>query len=299
VSGVLRQTFESHLHEAELPLDHAERVLALGPHAGLLMFLLLDPSLGLALRQFGDVAGPPGDVPFKVVALHAAGRSPVARIGPHRFLLAVQQIGHVLHVRLVGRRGGDRVHQAAVGIHPDVGLHSEVPLVALLGLVHLRVTFTRTVLGGTGRGDDGRVHDAAALEHQALARQVGIDFLKEVIGQVIGLQQMAKVQDGCFIRDRLGQVQSREAAHARDLVQRLFHRRIAQGEPVLHQVYPKHRVQRIRPATTSGHRVVGLNQLEQRLPRHNQLHLLQEDLPAGLLPLACVLRIRETDLAHR
>ena len=38
-----------------------------------------------------------------------------------------------------------------------------------------------------------------------------------------------------------------------------------------------------------------LDELEQALPGHNQLLLFQEDLPAGLLPLACV---RETDLAH-
>jgi hypothetical protein len=42
----------------------------------------------------------------------------------------------------VGRVGGgalDRVHQARGDINPDMGLHAEVPLVALPGLMHLPV----------------------------------------------------------------------------------------------------------------------------------------------------------------
>jgi hypothetical protein len=44
---------------------------------------------------------------------------------------------------------------------------------------------------------------------------------------------------------------------------------------------------------------VRLDDFEQCLPGHHQLHLGEEDFPAGLLPLARVLGIRKTDLAHR
>ena len=64
----------------------------------------------------------------------------------------------VRHVALVGRRGVHAVHEARFGIHADVGLHAKVPLVALLGLVHLGVARLVLVLGRRRRGNDGGVH---------------------------------------------------------------------------------------------------------------------------------------------
>ena len=54
----------------------------------------------------------------------------------------MQQIDNLINVRFVGRPGGDRVHEAAVGVDRDVRLHLEVLLVALLGLMHLGIMFT-------------------------------------------------------------------------------------------------------------------------------------------------------------
>jgi hypothetical protein len=88
----------------------------------------------------------------------------------------MQQVGNLLDVGLVGRRGGDGVHQAAVGVDRNVRLHAEVPLVALLGLVHLRVALAFGVLGRARRSDDRGIHDAAALEQEALLRQVRVDL---------------------------------------------------------------------------------------------------------------------------
>jgi hypothetical protein len=39
------------------------------------------------------------------------------------------------------------VHQTAVGVDDDVRLHGEMPFVAFLGLVHLRVALALGVLG--------------------------------------------------------------------------------------------------------------------------------------------------------
>jgi hypothetical protein len=122
----------------------------------------------------------------------------------------MQQIGHVLDVRLIGRR----VHQAAVGVHSDVRLHPEEPLVALPGLMHPRVPLALGVLGGARRRDDRGVNDAAALEKQALARQQRADRPQDVIGQVIGFEQVPEVQDGRLVRNRLVQAQSSEAGAA-------------------------------------------------------------------------------------
>ena len=64
----------------------------------------------------------------------------------------------------------DRVHQARVSVDPDVRLHAEVPLVALLGLVHLRVALAAAFLVELGAAMMVASTMRAALEHQALAR---------------------------------------------------------------------------------------------------------------------------------
>ncbi|MNY36194.1 hypothetical protein D3C86_1706680 [compost metagenome] len=109
---------------------------------------------------------------------------------------------------------------------------------------------------------------------------------------------MAEVQDRRLVGNRL-QPQPRKRAQRSDLVQGFLHRRIAQRKPVLHQMHTKHRFERIWPASTTCHRVVRLDDFEQCPPGHHQFHLGKEDLPTCLLPLACLLGIRKTDLAHR
>src|SRR5262249_3952584 len=51
----------------------------------------------------------------------------------------------------------DTVRRPAVDIGTDMDLHAEIPLIALLGLVHLRVAFPLGILGRTRRMDDGGV----------------------------------------------------------------------------------------------------------------------------------------------
>jgi hypothetical protein len=51
---------------------------------------------------------------------------------------------------------------------PNVRLHAKVPLLALLGLVHLRITLAFAVLGRTGRGNDGGVGHRVAAQIDAL-----------------------------------------------------------------------------------------------------------------------------------
>jgi hypothetical protein len=182
VRGVLGQPAEPHLNQTGLALDHSERMLDLGPNAGLAVFLLLGLRSGPALGQLGDVARLGCDVPLQVVAVYPAWRSSIARVGPDLFLLAMQQVGHLRDVRFIGCSGGDGVHQAAIGVRPDERLHPEEPLVALLGLVHLGISCALGVLGVAGRGNDGRVHNAATLEQQTFARQQRIDHLQIVLG---------------------------------------------------------------------------------------------------------------------
>ncbi len=94
-------------------------------------------------------------------------------------------------------------------------------------------------------------------------------------------------------------MQPGKLAQDRDLVKCFFHRRIAIAEPVLHQMHPQHRHQRIRRTTTFAFRIVRFDQGNQALPGHDLINLDQEALAAGLLTFAGVLGIGEGHLFHR
>ena len=85
-----------------------------------------------------------------------------------------QRTGHV-HVVDVGRGTVDGVQEARVAVHADVGLRAEIPLVALLGLLHLGVAFAVCVLGRTRRCDQRRVDRRADARHQAIGLQDVVD----------------------------------------------------------------------------------------------------------------------------
>jgi hypothetical protein len=62
----------------------------------------------------------------------------------------MKQITQLIEVMLVGRGGDQAVGQATLGIDTNVGLHAKVPLIAFLGLMHLRIALLLFVLGRAG-----------------------------------------------------------------------------------------------------------------------------------------------------
>src|SRR3546814_5523658 len=91
------------------------------------------------------------------------------------------------------------------------------------------------VIGRVVRSNDLVVYHRALAQQQAVCAQVGIDRVEQVGREAVALQQTPEVEDGGLIGQRLQQRQLRKLAQRRNLVQRLFHRRIAVAEPLLHQ----------------------------------------------------------------
>ena len=95
---------------------------------------------------------------------------------------------------------------------------------------------------------------------------------------------MSECQDRGLVRDPVGdQGDAGKAGHRRYLNQRILHRWIAQFIPLLQEIDPQNRLQRIgRPATLGADRGVDrLNQIEEHLPWHNRFHLSQETIAPG------------------
>ena len=279
--GVLGQPPVAHLEMSELTLDDPKRVLYLGPDARLDGFQLIDELLaGPCLVQRFALAWPHGHVPEHILGLRPFMSTLVACVGKHIAFLPVQQSVGDHHVMDVGRCGLYRVHQARFGIHPNVGLHAKVPLVALLRLMHLGVTLPRGVLGGAWSTDQRGIDHGSGLEQQALGCELIVDHRQKAWGQLVLLQQMSKPQDGALVGQPLIPAELGKLTKQRYVVQRLFHRRVAQREPLLHKVNAQHRVDRKRRAAGPAHWRMRLNLLDQRLPRHHPIHLGQK------LPLA-------------
>ncbi len=146
---VLGQAAVAHLRMPELALNDPKRMFDLGADAGLDVFELVEHSAhGRGFVQSFALARAHRHMPvgLDVLRLFSLAHALVARVGEHIALLAMHQRTGLRHVVDVGRCADDRVHQARVGVHPDVRLHAAVPLVALLRLMHLGVALARVVL---------------------------------------------------------------------------------------------------------------------------------------------------------
>jgi len=131
--------------------------------------------------------------------------------------------------------------------------------------------------------DNGRIHDRARRNADALGLQMHVYSLQHQTAQIVLLQQMAEAADGCLVRRRShAQVYTHEPPQRGRFVQRLFHPGIRQVEPLLNKVRPQHDREAHRLPSVARLRVVRTHQRLQRRPRNHTLHLLQKQLPPTL-----------------
>jgi len=90
--------------------------------------------------------------------------------------------------------------------------------------------------------DDGGVSQRAALEEQpAFLKRVVAD-VHHLPGKRTLLEHVVELEDRRLVRDRVVvEVQTGKAAHQLDFVERIFHRRIPQRVPLLHETDPQYR----------------------------------------------------------
>ena len=219
---VLRQPAIAGLAVAEQVLDHMKGMLNLRPDARL---ELLEPILQppqFVCRQGLAHAALHRHQPFDGLALVLGTflDALVTRISEHRALLAMQQGVGLAHVAGVGGRRDQRMHQPRLSIDANVRLHAELPVVTLLGLVHLRVARLGLVLcRGWGRNQRG-IDDRPFTQDQALFGQMGVDRLEDLACEPVRFEQTSEFQQGGRIRCRLPrQINPHEAADRLTVVQ--------------------------------------------------------------------------------
>ena len=278
--GVLGKPPVAHFDVTELALDDPKRMLHLGPHAGFELFgLFVQRAPGRVLVRAALTRA------HRHMPIHASGvgsfaSALVARISKDNLFFTVQQGVPLRDIVDVGRRADDRVHQARVCVHPNMGFHAEVPLVALLNLVHLGVTLTGLVLGRAGRSNQRGVYHGARLEQQAVSGQLGVDDLQYLGAQIVLFEQMTESQDADPVWNALGATDASEVAVEAGLEQGFFGPQVGQAKPLLQAVNAQHQCKVKWRASRLGHRCVRRYERQQIAPRHDLVHFFEQDLLA-------------------
>jgi hypothetical protein len=209
----------------------------------------------------------------------------------------VEEFGGFGNVGDVGGGADDGVDQLAVAVGTDVGLHPEIPLVALAGLVHFGVAFPVLVLGGGRGGDEGGIDQRAFAHRQATGGQVGVDGAKEALAKVVGFEQVAEFQQRRGVGHALGrEVDAGEVPHGLAVVDGVFERFVGQAIPLLEEIHPQDALQPNGRAAALALGIKGREDGEQVLPRDDLFHAGEEFLAAGRLLFVCKLGLGETHL---
>ena len=155
---VLLQALVLCLGKAEYRLDDQEQMLDLGRHARLCpvcrtLDFIDEPFATIATIRYvqGVRCAFADDIPLPLIG----------RVTPYPCLLAMQQVGQAGRIVHIGGRRHHRMNDLGPAVHADMRLHAEVPLSALLRLVHVGVTHAVSVLGRGRCTDDRSIDDSA------------------------------------------------------------------------------------------------------------------------------------------
>ena len=99
----------------------------------------------------------------------------------------------------LGRHCRGCVDLLELAVYFDIGLHAEVPLVAILRLMLPRIARLVPAPDGTRRNGDASIHDGTACDAKTLCLQTLTDDLKQPLAQFMMLQQMAEATDRAFV----------------------------------------------------------------------------------------------------
>ena len=243
------QSMVAHLGITKLTLDDSEWVFYFGADTGFELFDFVQcgaqPPLFI---QCLTSARPHCDMPSGVDVLDffALGYALVASISIDVSLIPMHECVRLGYVVDIGGCANHRMCQTRVGVSANMRLHSVVPLIALLGLMHFRVTLARAVLSRARCGDGGGIDRCAASQHQAFGSEHVVDGLKELLGQVVSLHQVtwtwgfAKAQDADSVGHTISVAQASKGAVQRRIEQGFFHGEVAQTEQVLQQLKTQH-----------------------------------------------------------
>jgi len=282
---------------AEDVLDAVKWMVELGAHPGLELLEQLEQRSGVRFGQRSVLSGATPDMPFHsaVLIFVSLRNSLVARITERYRLTAVQKrigLGDVAHI------GFSRDHgrgEPRISIDTNVRLHTEVPLITLLGLVHFRVERSVLVFRRRRRCVDRRIDDSACSKPKALGGQELVDGCEVAFSQLVLFHQAPKLRPGRRIRRCLAaQVNSDKTANRLAIIDRTLHAFVGQSKALLGKVHVQHAPHPNRwPTATIASRMERLDFGHRRRPRRHRIDLAQKPIVSRHSCLGSIFKIRK------
>ena len=92
------------------------------------------------------------------------------------------------------------MHITATGISTSVNLHSEVPFISFLRLVHFRITFTGFVFSGLWCCDQACINDSTTVHDKTGFVETAVYICKDLLANLVLFKHMAKLEQRCSVR---------------------------------------------------------------------------------------------------
>ena len=140
------------------------------------------------------------------------------------------------------------VYHAAFGAH--MGLHAEIPGVALLRAFHLGVPLAFLVLRRRWRMNDPGIHNRAFTDDHVPPGQITLRLLRQGLRETMPLQKVPELAGRRLVRHPVD-VHPRDTAYRFHVIQTVLHTLIAQPIPLPHEVDPQYHLRPIRTTTPS------------------------------------------------
>lgn len=296
--SIFIQPTVSHFRESELAFNNAELVFHLCPDARLVSVPAAVCLGQLPVATAFSLSEVPGAWCMVSNCLFLSG---VCGVAPNSGFLTMEQVRQYLGIVDISRRRDYGMDELGTAVDTDMGFHTEVPLIALARLAHLRIALLLLVLGGTRGANDTGINNGAAGNLQPVLLQILIDQVEQLVTQIVLLHQVAELADCGLVRYRLPtEVDADKLSQRAGIVEGFLGRRIRQVEPVLDEVNAQHALDANRaPACALGFGIERIDNGGQFLPRDDGFHLLQELLLAGFLPVLLKSGVRKRILAHQ
>ena len=170
------------------------------------------------------------------------------------FVHQMMRLDDVMRVGCCGRYGMDI---ACAGVRSGMELHPEMPLVALLGLMHFRIVSIVFVFGRAGSPHNGGIHNRSAMHDQSGIIQALPDIRKQLFSNVVLLKEMTELEQCGSVGDPLvREIYAQNILHRKAIVHSIFHALVRQVEPVLHQIHTEPSFCANRPASLSDNKAL-------------------------------------------
>ena len=137
------------------------------------------------------------------------------------------------------------MNQSAVPINADMCLIAEVPGIAFLHLMCIRVPLLFRILGGRRGGNNGGIHDCSLFQNETSFHKCGNHLREQLLLQSVLDQQIAKTTKGISVRNLITGIDAAEIRKRTAVDHFCYGCLITQVIQILQQVQSQHGLQRI------------------------------------------------------